>query len=121
MKFIKTKTHGILDYLVGVLLILAPYIFGFANGGAAQIVPMVIGILTIVMALFTDYEYGAVKSIPMSAHLTMDIVAGIFLAVSPWLFGFADYVFWPHLIVGIFEIGTAMTTYRVPDYKTIMH
>jgi hypothetical protein len=35
MRFISTKTHGVLDYLMGLFLILSPWIFGFANGGAA--------------------------------------------------------------------------------------
>lgn len=120
MRFIKTKTHGVLDYLVGIILIAAPWIFGFDTGGAAQIVPVVIGIMTIAMAFFTDYEYGVIKTIPMPFHLTMDIITGIFLAISPWLFGFADFVFLPHLIIGILEVGVAMTTHRVPDYKTIL-
>ncbi|HEV7350862.1 MAG TPA: SPW repeat protein [Telluribacter sp.] len=62
----------------------------------------------------TDYEAGVMKTVKMSTHLTMDVVAGIFLAASPWLFGFADYVFLPHLIIGIMEIGAGLMTDRVP-------
>lgn len=83
MRFINSKTHGILDYLTGALLIVAPWLFGFANGGAAQTVPVVIGIAIIAMALFTDYELGAVKTIPLNFHLGTDVAAGLFLAVSP--------------------------------------
>ena len=39
MRFISTKTHGALDYLTAIVLILAPWIFNFDNGGAAQWVP----------------------------------------------------------------------------------
>ncbi|NJK86324.1 MAG: hypothetical protein HC906_10480 [Bacteroidales bacterium] len=121
MRFIKTKTHGVLDYLVGIILIAAPWIFGFATGGPEQVVPIVIGILMIGMALLTDYEYGAIKAIPMPFHLTMDVIAGIFLAISPWLLGYAEIVFLPHLLVGIVEVFVALTTYKVPDYKTVTH
>lgn len=114
MRFISTKTHGILDYFWGILLILSPWLFNFANGGAAQIVPMVVGFMVLLMALVTNYELGAIKKVPMSTHLTMDIFAGVFLVISPWLFGFADVVYLPHLIFGIFAIGAGMFTKKVP-------
>ena len=44
----------------------------------------------------------------MRMHLTMDTVAGIFLAISPWLFGFYKQganAWLPHLIVGIVYAG----------------
>lgn len=115
MRFISTKTHGISDYLVGVLLILAPWIFNFATGGAAQIVPVVIGIMVILMSLVTNYEMGAIKSLSMSTHLTVDVVIGIFLALSPWIFGFADIVVVPHLLVGLIAIFFGLFTKKVPS------
>lgn len=116
MRFISTKTHGVLDYLVGVLLILAPWIFNFDTGRAEQWIPIVVGLLVIGMALFTDYEMGAVRKISMPAHLSMDIVVGIFLAISPWLFGFSEIVYWPHLLVGIFSVIAGLFTQRSPVY-----
>jgi hypothetical protein len=38
----------------------------------------------------------------------------VLLALSPWLFGFSDYVWQPHLIVGLLEIGTSLMTRRIP-------
>ena len=44
MRFIPTKVHGALDYIVGIALIAAPWLFGFAGvGGAAVIIPVVLG------------------------------------------------------------------------------
>jgi len=37
MRFIPTKVHGILDYVVGVALIAAPWLFGFANVGGPAV------------------------------------------------------------------------------------
>lgn len=112
---ISTKTHGMMDYLMGVVLIIAPFILDFANGGAAMWVPIIIGIAVILYSLLTDYEYGATPSITMRTHLTLDITGGLFLAVSPWLFGFAELVFWPHLILGLVEIVAALMTEKVPQ------
>jgi hypothetical protein len=116
MRFIPTRIHGMLDYLMGILLILSPWIFGFADAAneAAIWVPVVLGIAAILYSLFTDYEMGLVRSIPMPTHLILDIASGALLALSPWLFGFADEVFWPHLLVGLLEIGAGLTTHTTP-------
>jgi hypothetical protein len=66
------------------------------------------------LRLLTRYELGAIKLIPMRVHLGLDMASGVLLAVSPWLFGFSDRVFWPHLILGLIEIGTALMTEREP-------
>jgi hypothetical protein len=34
MKVISTRTHGIMDYLMGVLLIASPWLFKFSRDGA---------------------------------------------------------------------------------------
>jgi hypothetical protein len=105
MRFIPTRVHGVLDYLVGIALIAAPWLFGFAEvGGAAVVIPIVLGIGLIVYSLFTRYEWGPFGFIPMPVHLVFDIVASLFLALSPWLFGFADEavnVWLPHVLVGV--------------------
>jgi len=115
MRFIPTRVHGMLDYLVGVLLIAAPWLFNFDRGGAETWVPVLLGASAIVYSLFTDYELGMVRRLSMPTHLMLDLGSGILLAVSPWLFGFSDYVWEPHLIVGLIEIGTSLMTRRVPD------
>lgn len=121
MKVISTKAHGIIDYLMGVVLIAAPWLFGFARGGAETWVPVVLGLGAIAYSLFTNYELGVSRSIPMKTHLTMDIVSGIFLALSPWIFGFAEYVYLPHLILGIAEIGAAAMTNPTPEHSSVTH
>src|SRR5215210_6907676 len=115
MRFIPTRVHGMMDHLIGGLLILAPWLFNFDRGGAETWVPVILGAGVILYSLFTDYELSLVRSIPMPTHLMLDLGGGILLAVSPWLFGFSDYVWQPHLIVGLLEIGTSLMTRRAPD------
>jgi len=118
MKVISTRAHGVLDYLVGVLLIAAPFVLNFADNTAAMWVPIILGAGTIVYSLLTDYELGAYRAIPMPTHLVIDLVAGIFLAASPWIFGFNDRVYLPHLVVGLFEIVVVVLSDRVPSTRT---
>jgi hypothetical protein len=115
MRFIPTKIHGYLDYLMGALLIAAPWLFDFADGGAETWVPVILGAGAIIYSLMTDYELGATNAISMRTHLTLDLMSGILLAASPWIFGFSDYIWEPHLILGLLEIGAALMTKREPS------
>ena len=117
MRFISTQVHGVIDYVVGVVLIAAPWILGFADGGMAQWVPVILGAATIIYSLLTDYELGLAHVIPMPVHLWLDGISGLFLAASPWLFGFADEVWMPHLIIGVLEILVALTTETHPSIR----
>lgn len=110
MRIIPTRVHGMIDYAFGLILLAGPYLLGFANGGAAQYVPQVLGLAIIGMSLMTDYELSLARIIPMPAHLGVDMLGGVLLLASPWLFGFAGTVKWPHVILGLIEIGTAAMT-----------
>jgi SPW repeat len=114
MQMIPTRIHGMMDYAVGVLLIAAAWLFGFARDGAETWVPVVLGAGVILYSLVTDYELGAVRWLPMPTHLMLDLGGGVLLAASPWLFGFADQVWTPHVIIGLIEIGTVLMSQRVP-------
>lgn len=114
MRLIPTKVHGVIDYVVSLLLIAAPWLFGFARGGAETWVPVALGLGAAAYSLCTRYECGVLPLIPMPVHLMLDAGSGALLAASPWLFGFADYVWLPHLAVGLMEIGAAATSSPVP-------
>lgn len=118
MRIISTRVHGVLDYLVGGLLIASPWLFDFARGEAETWVPVILGAGAILYSLMTDYEYSLSRSISMKTHLNLDLFSGIFLAASPWIFGFNDYVYVPHLVLGILEIGAALMTSTVPSTRT---
>jgi uncharacterized membrane protein HdeD (DUF308 family) len=113
MRFIPTKFHAPLDYIVGAALIAAPWIFQFSEHTAATVVPVVLGIGLIAYSLITDYELGVWKVAPMAVHNLIDIVAGTVLAVSPFLLGFSDEsanVWVPHVIVGLAAVFLGLTT-----------
>jgi hypothetical protein len=117
MRFIPTRFHGFLDYIVGVVLIAAPWIFQFSDNTAATVVPIVLGVGLIVYSLFTDYELGVARVLPMPVHLLFDIAAGTILALSPWIFGFADEsanVWVPHLLAGIAAVVLGLVTLKHP-------
>src|SRR5687767_9131378 len=121
MRFIDTKTHGYLDYLMGALLIAAPWIFNFDRLGMETWVPVVLGASVILYSLLTDYELGASRMMSMKTPLTLDLIGGALLAASPWIFNFADYVYVPHLVFGLAEVGAALMTKTQPSAKRAHH
>lgn len=120
IRFIPTSVHGVLDYLVGIALIAAPWLFGFAYvGGIAVYLPIILGIVLILYSLITKYELGipSIKFIPMPYHLLIDFIAAALLALSPFLFGFSSRplnVWLPHLIVGIVVILVVLVSQTHP-------
>ena len=114
MKYISTRTHGIIDYIMGILLIASPWLFGFYRGGWESWIPVILGAGTLVMSLITNYELSISKMISMKNHLLMDMVAGLLLALSPWIFAFSDHVYLPHLILGLGEFVIALMTDNTP-------
>lgn len=120
IRFVPTRVHGVFDYIGGIGLILAPFVFGFFSvGGIAVILPMVLGVGLLIYSLLTRYELGipAVKFIPMPYHLIFDFVAAALLAASPFLFGFyhnTPNVWLPHLISGLVVIVLVLVSQTQP-------
>jgi hypothetical protein len=66
---------------------------------------MLRGLAVIVYSMLTRYEWGLLPIIRMPVHIGLDVGGGLLLAVSPWLFGFADVVWVRQLVFGRLEIG----------------
>lgn len=114
---LSTRTHGYLDYLLGALLVGAPWLLGFARGGAESWVPVAVGSATLAYSLLTDYELGAMRRIQMPVHLWLDGLAGVLLVASPWLFAFDELVRAPHMVAGAVAIAAALLTDTIPGYE----
>ena len=76
------------------------------------------GVWAIFYSVLTAYELGLLKILPMPMHLLLDGIAGIVLAASPFLFGFADQVLWPHLLFGLFSVIACFVTRLEPMLST---
>ena len=111
---ITSRMHGMLDYPAGLLLIASPWLFGFSDvGGAATTIPVVLGIVVLLQSLITDYELSVANVLPLKAHLSLDVLGGVLLALSPLLFGFADEglgAWLPHVVFGLGLVGAGLLT-----------
>ncbi len=110
MRFLPTNVHGVIDYLWGIALLASPWLFGFADVTTAKWVAAIFGTGAIIYSALTAYELGVVRILPMSLHLILDAIAGAFLAASPFLLGFSDQVYLPHLIFGLFSVIASLIT-----------
>jgi hypothetical protein len=87
MKILSPRVHGYIDYAAVLLLLAAPTLFGF--GGVAATLCYVLAALQGGMSLLTAYPLSVAKIIPFQVHGAIELLAGIFAFVSPWLFGFS--------------------------------
>src|SRR5690625_6049025 len=85
-----TRTHGTLDYIWGTVLIASPWLFDFVTYDSIMWVPVLYGGFVLIYSFFTTYEWGRIADITMKTHLWLDRTGGIFVMLSPWLFGFAQ-------------------------------
>lgn len=86
-KALNPKVHGMLDYGLVALFLLAPSLFSFTETAAT--VSYVIGILYLATSLLTKYPLGAVKLIPFPTHGVIESIMAVSWIALPWIFGFA--------------------------------
>jgi hypothetical protein len=82
LRTIPTRQHGTLDYVLGVILVALPYLGGFANRRGAEWIPVLVGLALISYSLFTNYERGMMRVIPLGVHLRLDLGAGLILVAA---------------------------------------
>jgi hypothetical protein len=113
VRFINTKAHALIDYILGLILVFLPWGFRFENEKTATFIMVTCGVFISLLAMFTKFEYSVFQVIDLLTHYRLDLAAGIFLAVSPWIFGFSAEVFKPHLVFGLTHLVIAALSDRV--------
>ena len=87
---IPRAVHGLIEYAAGVLFIVAPFLLGFSDEGAATATSIIVGILVLLVAATTKGSTSLVDVIPTALHVTVDYVLAAVLIAAPFLFGFSD-------------------------------
>ena len=120
---ISLRVHNILDYIVGAVLIISPWLFGFSEIAAARNLFVWGGIALIAYSLLTNYYYAVARVIPLGVHMTLDALLGIVVILAPALFGYRDFLtsgqYALHVVLGIGALGlVALTRPRSESAKT---
>jgi hypothetical protein len=114
MRLINTKAHGIYDYLMAGLLMMSPGIFGYNTVAIAPNISVAVGVALLLTCAFTNFESGLMKLMSIKGHMALDLILGLFLCTSPWIFGYDDKVFKPQLVFGLSIIVVSFLTDRLP-------
>lgn len=81
--------HGVLEYLAGVLFVVAPFLFAFESDNAT-VLSVAVGVVVLIVAASTKGSTGLVQHLPISVHVGLDYVLAVLLVASPYLFDFSD-------------------------------
>ncbi|MBV9912882.1 MAG: hypothetical protein JOZ93_09895, partial [Sinobacteraceae bacterium] len=65
MRFVPTRVHALLDYVLGVIVAGFPYVAGFADHDFTELGCVVLGLGLLLYSALTNYEYGAIRFIPL--------------------------------------------------------
>jgi hypothetical protein len=80
--------HGVIEYLAGVFLIVAPFLLSY-DDGAAVAVSIVAGVAVLLIASATEGPTSLINSIPLPVHVVLDYGLAALLVATPFLFGFS--------------------------------
>lgn len=106
---ISTRTHGVLDYTAAATLYALPRMLGWSDRVTDLLTKAALG--TLAYSLITRYELGAVKVLPMRAHLALDAMSGAAFCAAPWLLPDEDETVTTTLAgIGLFELSAAFLT-----------
>ena len=109
---IPLRVHAMFEPLVAIVLIAAPWIFGFDDVSSATAVSIAVGAIMLISGMSTRWRLSLVKLIPLRTHFLTDLALGAVLIVAPFVFGDSDRGDATRFLVimGILELVTALGT-----------
>ncbi len=115
MRVLPTPYHGIVDYSVGAMLIVSPWVVDFDKvTGIGVWIAVLGGAALMLSSAVTDYEGSILKRwLTMPQHLALDVILALLLIATPFVFGFADegtYAWLPFVGAGLIELVSAAIT-----------
>src|ERR1700709_2917240 len=84
------RIHAVIEPLIGLVLILSPWIFGFSDANDAQALCIVLGVIVIIAGAMTDWRASLVRVIPLRVHFMTDLLIAAVLIVAPFVLGYSS-------------------------------
>lgn len=113
---ISTTFFSYFNYVLAVLMMTSPWLFGFVHvGGACLFFPFMFGWHQLLMAIFSKAKGGMVGIFPIQMHCFLDTITGFVLLVTPFMYGFAGKGVWvPHVVFGLIIMILGINTKNSP-------
>ena len=110
--FIPVDVHAAIEPIIAIILIAAPWIFGFSDVHSATVISIIVGAVMLLSGAMTQWRLALVRVIPLRVHFMTDLVLGAVLIVVPFIFGFSSNGAATRfmIIVGALEMVTALST-----------
>lgn len=86
---IPARLHGLIEYVAGVLFVVAPFLLGFDDGGAVAS-SIVVGVGLLAVAAATEGPTGLIDQVPIAVHVGLDYLLAALLIAAPFLFRFSE-------------------------------
>jgi len=109
---IALNMHAAVEPLIAIVIIAAPWIFGFSDAEDAKIVCVAVGAVMLIAGSMTDWRLSIARVIPLRMHMMTDLALGAVLILAPFVLGFSDNGGATRftVIAGALEILTALAT-----------
>jgi uncharacterized membrane protein HdeD (DUF308 family) len=122
--FVPLRAHAAIEPVAAILLIAAPWLFGFSYNSTAKVVSIVFGVIMLISGSMTDWRLSLVRLIPLRVHFMTDVLLGMVLIIAPFVFGFSSNGAATRfmIIFGALELLTAVSTRWEPvEDRTSAH
>jgi hypothetical protein len=117
MRVIGLWSHGVIDYLLVIILAIAPSVAGF-NGRQATIC-YALAVLHFLLTVVTRFPLGAIKVLSFTLHGSVEFVVGLLVIMLPWLVGFSAGLNSRNFFVAIGVL--ILVIWAMTDYRNIRH
>jgi len=114
MKVLGAFSHGVIDYLMVILLAIGPGVVGFTNHRLAMFC-YALAAVHFLLTIITRFPLGVLKTLPFWLHGTIEIIVAVLLVILPWLANFSKGVLSRNFFVAIgvlIAVIWALTDYR---------
>jgi drug/metabolite transporter (DMT)-like permease len=126
MRVLPTPYHGIVDYSVGAMLVVSPWVVDFDKVTSIGVwIAVLGGAALMISSAVTDYE-GSILArwLTMPQHLLLDGLLALGLIATPFVFGFADegtYAWLPFVAAGVIELVSSLITQTTSLQAIALH
>jgi|SRR5215213_576720 len=109
---IPLNAHAALEPLIAIVIIAAPWIFGFSDVDDAKVVCIAVGAVMLIAGSITDWRLSIARVIPLRVHFMTDLALAAVLILAPFVLGFGDQGGPTRFLViaGVLEALTALAT-----------
>jgi hypothetical protein len=110
----KSRTHGIIDYLFVVFLWVSPAFFGLPDFTSQ--ITYTLGAVHLILTLITDYEVGVFKWVPFRYHGWIELIVGLGLILISLYVGNVDGTLSQNFYFGV--TVSVILLWFLTDYKS---